>query len=170
MTPRLRKLTLVTHIATSVGLLGAVASFLGLAVAGLASHDALLVSSAYQAMDLITWVVIVPLILASLLIGIASSLGTNWGLFQYKWVTTKLVITVASTVVLLLQTQLIGQLASAAANATLSSPEFDHPRIAVILHSGGGLLVLLVPMVLSVYKPWGRTRYWRRKLDDLHPV
>src|SRR2546422_282773 len=32
-------------------------------------------------------------------------------------------------------------------------------------HLGGGLLVLLVPMVLSVYKPRGMTRYGRRKQD-----
>jgi len=32
-----------------------------------------------------------------------------------------------------------------------------------VLHSGGGLLVLLVTTVLAVYKPRGMTRYGRRK-------
>ena len=32
-----------------------------------------------------------------------------------------------------------------------------------VLHSGGGLLVLLVTTILAVYKPWGLTRYGRRK-------
>ena len=32
-----------------------------------------------------------------------------------------------------------------------------------VLHSGGGLLVLLAATVLAVYKPWGMTAYGRRK-------
>jgi len=33
----------------------------------------------------------------------------------------------------------------------------------LVLHSGGGLLVLLVPAAMSVYKPRGMTRYGQRK-------
>ncbi|WP_287123151.1 hypothetical protein [Mesorhizobium sp.] len=39
MTPGLRKFTLTVHVTSSVGTLGAVAGFLALAVAGLASED-----------------------------------------------------------------------------------------------------------------------------------
>jgi len=35
-----------------------------------------------------------------------------------------------------------------------------------VVHAGGGLLVLLVPMILSVYKPRGMTRYGRRKQHE----
>lgn len=35
-----------------------------------------------------------------------------------------------------------------------------------VVHPAGGLLVLLVPKVLSVYKPPGVTRYGRRKLRE----
>jgi hypothetical protein len=31
------------------------------------------------------------------------------------------------------------------------------------LHSGGGLLALLVTTILAVYKPWGMTPYGRRE-------
>jgi hypothetical protein len=38
------------------------------------------------------------------------------------------------------------------------------PRaLTFVLHSGGGLLVLLVTTTLAVYKPRGITRYGRRK-------
>ncbi len=40
MTPRLRKFGLTAHVTTSVSWLGAVAGFMALAAAGLASHDA----------------------------------------------------------------------------------------------------------------------------------
>jgi hypothetical protein len=35
-----------------------------------------------------------------------------------------------------------------------------------VVAAGGTLLLLLVTTTLSVYKPWGRTRYGRRKLDE----
>lgn len=39
MTPRLRKFALTAHVTSSVGWLGAVATFLALAVVGLTSQD-----------------------------------------------------------------------------------------------------------------------------------
>jgi len=44
------------------------------------------------------------------------------------------------------------------------TPETLHTeRISLVVHSGGGLVVLLVPMVLSIYKPRGLTRHRRRR-------
>ena len=57
----LRKFALTMHLATSVGLLGAIAAFLALAVAGLASADAPMIRAAYPAMELTARRVIVPL-------------------------------------------------------------------------------------------------------------
>ncbi len=76
ITPRLRKFALTAHVASSVGSLGAVAAFLALAVAGLTSQEVRIVRGAYLAMGLTTWFVVVPLILASLVTGLISSLGT----------------------------------------------------------------------------------------------
>src|SRR5438874_1789414 len=102
MKPGLRRLMLTAHVATSVGSLGAVAGFLALALAGLAGHDARIAGAAYASMELITWFVIVPAILASLLTGLISSLCTSWGLFRQYWVVVKLLLTVFATFVLLL--------------------------------------------------------------------
>jgi hypothetical protein len=65
-------------------------------------------------MDLITWLVVVPLALASLLTGVVSSLGTRWGLFRYYWILVKPLITPFATVVLLVHIQSIELLAGAA--------------------------------------------------------
>jgi hypothetical protein len=105
MTPNLRKLVLTAHIASSVGWLGAVASFLALAVAGLISRDAQIVRATYLAMELTAWFVIVPLSFASPLTGIVQSLGTTWGLFRHYWVLIKFLMTIPCTVVLLLHMQ-----------------------------------------------------------------
>src|SRR5881628_3305955 len=82
MAPSLRKFALTAHVTSSVGLLGSIAAFLALAVAGLTSQDAQIVRAAYLAMDLAARFVIVPLAFASLLTGLIQSLGTPWGLFR----------------------------------------------------------------------------------------
>jgi len=35
----------------------------------------------------------------------------------------------------------------------------------LMIHAAGGILVLLVITTLSVFKPWGRTRYGRRRMQ-----
>jgi len=166
MTPRLRKFALTAHVTSSVGWLGAVATFLALAVAGLTSQDAQIVRAAYLAMELTGWYVIVPLCLASLLTGLVQSLGTTWGLFRHYWVMTKFLITIISALILFGFTQTLGHLGDLAADTTLSIDELRNLGQSPVLHSGGGLLALLVNTTLSVYKPQGMTRYGRRKQHE----
>src|SRR5882757_8218586 len=97
-----RRLVLLLHVTTSVGLLGAVAAFLALALAGNGGD-----AGAYGAMRLVTWQVIVPLAIAALVIGAVSSLTTPWGLVRYWWLAAKLAATVVAVGVLLLQTRTI---------------------------------------------------------------
>ncbi|MCF6111018.1 MAG: hypothetical protein E5Y65_25665 [Mesorhizobium sp.] len=164
MTPGLRKFALTAHVTSSVGSLGAVAGFLVLAVAGLTSKDSQLVRAAYLAMELTAWYLIVPLILASLLTGIVQSLGTPWGLFRHYWVVAKLLLNLVVAIVLLLQLELIGYLANVAVDTTFSSADLRGLRISPVIHAAGGLLVLLVPVALSLYKPRGLTPYgWRKQ-------
>ena len=167
MTPALRNFALTTHVASSVGWLGAVAVVLALAVAGLASEDAQLVRAAYLAMELIGWFVLVPLSLASLLTGLLQGLGTTWGLFRHYWVVFKLLINVFATVVLLLYMQTLGYLAGLAAETTSSGADVTAMRSASpVLHAGAAVLLLLVATILAVYKPRGMTPYGRRKQDE----
>jgi len=171
MTPRLRKFALTAHVTSSVGWLGAVATFLALAVAGLTSQDAQIVRAAYLAMELTGWYVIVPLCLASLLTGLVQSLGTTWGLFRHYWILAKLVINVFAIIVLLMYMQTLGYLASVAAETTLSGGDLGGLRSpSAVVHASAALILLLVAATLSVYKPRGVTRYGRRKLRDQRMV
>jgi hypothetical protein len=164
MMPRLRKLVLVAHVTSSVGALGAVAVFLALAVVGLTSQDSQMVRAAYIANGFIAWYAILPLLLAALLIGVVQSLGTHWGLFRHYWVLAKLLLTVLTIIVLLLQMDGISYMAGVAAETTLSSADLLGLRRSLRLHAAGGLLVLLVTTTLAVYKPQGITRYgWRKQ-------
>lgn len=163
MTPRLRKLVLTTHITFSVGWLGAVAAFLALAVTGLTSKDALTVRAAYLGMDVTAWFVIVPLSLASLVVGLLQALWTPWGLFRHYWVLLKFLITTLATILLLVHMRLVTHLARVAAETTLSSVDLRAMRIELVSKAGAALLALLVTTTLSVYKPGGMTAYGRRK-------
>lgn len=114
---------------------------------------------AYLAMGLTIWYAIVPLALASVVIGIVNALGTSWGLFRHYWVLTKLLLTMFATVILLIEAQTVAIMAQEAVSGA-------DPRTlpGSLPHSIGGLLVLLGVTVLSVYKPRGVTRYgWRRQ-------
>jgi uncharacterized membrane protein len=160
MTPRLRKLALTVHITSSVGWIGAVAAFLALVIAALSTQNGQTVRSAWVAMELIGWYTIVPLAIASLLTGLIMSLGTPWGLFKHYWVIFKLILTVLSITVLLLNMQTVSSLAAIAAQS--ESGDLLGMQ-GELLHAGVGLLVLLVITTLSVYKPRGMTRYGHRK-------
>lgn len=167
---------------------GAVAGFLALAIAGLTSQDAQMVRSAYLAMELIAWFVIVPLSFAPLLTGPVLSLGTPWGLFRHYWVLFSLVLTVFATVILLNHVPTVSFFADVAAETDSADVgglggdllhNGDHMSTEAnpggnlgglggeLLHAGGGLLVLLVVQVLNVYKPRGMTPYgWRKQQEE----
>ena len=167
MTPRLTKFALTAHITASVGWLGAVAGFLALAVAGLASQDAQVVRAAYLIMQPTGWFVLVPLSLASLVTGLVQSLGTRWGLFRHYWVVFKLLINVFSTVLLLSYMQTLGYIATAAADTTSSLADLRPLGVSPVIHATAALLLLIVATTLSVYKPRGLTRYgWRKAREQ----
>lgn len=102
MNPGLRRLTFTTHVTSSLGWFGAVIVFLALAVIAMTSQDERTVRGAYLVMAPAAWFVLVPLVHASLLTGIALSLGTTWGLIRHYWVVLKLGITVFCTAILLI--------------------------------------------------------------------
>lgn len=164
--PRIRKFALTGHVTFSVGWMGAVACFLALAVAGLAGRDAQLVRGAYVALKVIGWFVLVPLSFASLLTGLIQALGTGWGLLSHYWILFKLVTTVIATALLLVHMQVAGHVAEAAASSDLTGGELAGMRVQLTADAGAALLVLLVAVALSVYKPRGMTRHGWRKLPE----
>ncbi|MEQ7780293.1 hypothetical protein [Xanthomonas hortorum] len=166
MAPRLRKFALTTHVIFSVGLLGAIAAFLALALAGLTADKAAIVRATYLAMDVTARFVIVPLAFASLLTGLIQSLGTSWGLFRHYWILAKLLLTVFATAIVLAKIRLIGYAAHLAAETILPRADLRMAGMELAVHAAGGLLVLLVPAILSMYKPRGLTIYGQRKQHE----
>ena len=164
MPPALRKAALLVHIVSSVGWLGAVAAFLVLAIAGLTSVDPQLVRAAYVGMDLIGWMIIFPLSLASLFSGIIQGMGTVWGVFRHYWILIKLVITALATVLLLVHLQPVTAMADMALATDLGPSDMNGMRIQLVFDAGAAVLALLITSVLSVYKPRGLTRHGQKAL------
>jgi hypothetical protein len=163
VTPRLRKVALTVHVTTSVGWLGAVACFLVLSILGLARVDPRTAGGAYIAMRDITWWLIVPLCIGTLISGVVQSLGTSWGLFRHYWVFIKLLLTALATVVLLAHTRPIDHVANIAVGSSLSRLELRDLRVQLVGDAAAAIAVLLATTVLSVFKPRGLTRYGLRR-------
>lgn len=166
LSPGPRKILLVLHVSTSVSLMGAVAGFLVLAIVGLVNSDPTVGRSVYPAMNLLTRILILPLVLVSLGVGVVQSLVTPWGLFRHWWIVAKLAINFIVLAVLLVQMRGIRLVAEAAASGGSLDGLFG-VRASFIFHASGGLVALLVPLVLSIYKPRGLTRYgWRKQAEQ----
>jgi hypothetical protein len=127
--PEFASLRSLHTFTSSVGCRGSVAAFLALAIAGVTSGDSETVRAAYLAMHLITWFVIVPLSLASLLTELIDSLGTPWGLFRHYWVVTKLLLTLLATIILLVHTQPIDRVADVASRMDLIAGDLRQVRL-----------------------------------------
>lgn len=164
--PGPRKILLVVHVTVSVGMLGTVAAFLALAIVGVVGREPHTAQAVYPAMALIARLLILPLVFASLLIGVVQSLVTPWGLFRHWWVIAKLAVNIFVAAVLLVQMPGIGFVANTVAS-NLPVDNMLGVRMSFVIHAAGGLVVLLIPMALSIYKPRGLTRYGWRKQTEL---
>ncbi len=174
MTPRIRKLTITAHVACSVGWLGATAAFLVLSIAGLISHDAGVVRGTYLSMNLISRFVIIPLSFGAVATGLLQALGTPWGLFRYYWILLKFGLAIFATFALLVHQFAVMAVAakrvSGAAVETLFSTDLSGLKTELVRAPSLAILLLFVTTTLGVYKPWGLTRYGRRKQQERRKV
>ncbi len=157
MPPRWNRFVLLLHILSSISWIGAAVVYVVLALLVLDTTDADTIRGILPAMQTITWYVILPLGIAALATGVVQSLGTRWGLLVHYWVAFKLVLTLISIVVLLSYTRSIDQAAELAAQGDDLAALTELQSPAHLIHSAGGVVVLLVASILSVYKPKGLT-------------
>lgn len=157
VSPPLRKALMAFHVACSVGWMGAVAVFIALDLAALSDPEQSRLL--WLALDATGWTLLVPLAIATLVTGVTVALASPWGLLRHYWVLFKLLITAFATLILVMQTQTFADRATLAAD-----PNTDPATLgSELLHTGGGLVVLSLALILSIYKPRGMTRYGQRK-------
>ena len=168
MGPGVRKLSLTAHVVFSVGWLGAVVAFLGLAILGLTTDDIETVRTAYVSTEVVGFFVVLPLCVLAFITGLIQSLGTPWGLIRHYWVLVKLVLTVVATAVLVLHLSPIARAADIARTDQLSTSDLSGLRGQLVVYAVTALAVLLMTASLSVFKPAGQTRYGRRARGAAH--
>jgi hypothetical protein len=167
MKPGLRIVVLAVHIVCSLGWVGALGAYLVLDLTVAYSQDATTLRAAYIAMGLITRWSIVPLAFATLATGLIMSLFTKWGLFRHYWTLISLVLTLFALAVLLIERLTVDYFAGIAADPNTSEATLQGLG-STLLHSIGGMVVLLVITWLNIYKPKGITPYgWRKQQEQL---
>jgi hypothetical protein len=158
---RLRRGTLVAHVAVSVAWLGAALSLLVLTGGALAAGGDRR-AGLYDAGALLGGRLLPVLALAALGTGLACGLLSPFGVLRWWWVVVKLVLTVGLAAATL--TLLAARLAEA---ARLSAAGPVPARVAgqVVVAPAVASVLLLVVTAVAVLKPWGRTRWGRRTMD-----
>lgn len=158
LSPAPRKLWLTLHVGFSAGWLGMSAAMTVLSLLGMLTTDVDLQRAVYFIMHLFDLALIIPLVLLSILTGLMVSLGTPWGLFQYWWVVIKLLIAVSIVGFAAAQENFwVRELAEQTAQnrATDGGPVALNLVICMIVF----FIALWIATILSIYKPWGRTRW-----------
>jgi uncharacterized membrane protein len=147
--PRTRRALLSAHVISSVGLLGASAALLLLAVTAGATGDAELRRSGYRFMTMFGFVFGIPLSFTALISGVTLGLGTKWGILRYPWVTIKLALLVTT---ILSGALVIGRGSEQMADGAGGSETMLAAAAAY------NVAALAASTVLSVYKPGRRRR------------
>jgi dipeptide/tripeptide permease len=156
---RSRKVWLTAHIGFSVGWLGAAYCMLVLGTVGLLAGDLPLRIAAYQLMHLFDEAVNIPLGLSMLATGLVVSLRTRWGLVRHRWVLTKFV---AGTLTLILAPLLSVPRVEAAVAGLRAGTGLGTLPVEIVSVSVAVVTTLTAMTAVSVFKPWGPTRWAAR--------
>jgi hypothetical protein len=128
-----------------------------LADPGSAAAPGAVAEASYRSMKVFADWLLAPLAILTLLTGVVLSLGTHWGLARYWWVWVKFWLTLATTAasVLLFRATVDGTVADVAAGREILPYEMVVPPVV-------SLTAYTFMTVISVLKPWGRTKRGRR--------
>lgn len=160
-----RRAVLALHVLCGVGWMGLDLGLFVLVVTGATADSGPVVAAAYTAARLVIPVVVPVLATGMLVTGVWLGLGTKWRLTEWTWVLTKLAIGVVLTVLvyvalvpgaLSIPTELTGTAAEVRDAVGGADTDLLFPPVVSFLALGFSL-------VLSIWKPWGRTRWSRRR-------
>lgn len=159
-----RKIVLVLHVMLAVGWLGVTFADLALGVTVLTTDDPELQHAMFRALGVIADVLLIPIAWSAFLTGLLLALGTRWGLVRHKWVLTKFLLT---TLVVTLTTFSLTPGLKERRDTVENSPsgeliplEFDD-RMGMISAGIISTSIYVICVLLSILKPWGRTRWAR---------
>ncbi|MFB6849354.1 DUF2269 domain-containing protein [Streptomyces sp. NPDC056373] len=156
---RARRAVLVVHVVISASWLGLSLGLLALGTTAASTGSAVTVEASVRAMKLFADLLLIPVALLTLLSGLVLSLGTVWGLARYRWVYTKFWLTLATTTatVFVLRPAVNSAVTAVAAGGPL--PDAGDVLFGPVV----SLSAYVFMTVISVLKPWGKTRRGHRR-------
>jgi uncharacterized membrane protein len=158
---RARQWLLFLHVVSSVGWMGAGAANVVLAVTALTSDSAEIRRVCYQLINRLDFALVIPLAFSSLGTGLVVSLATKWGLLRYRWVVTKLVLTLA---VIVFSTFGVGVWVEQSIAATAGSAATSPAARSLVAGALVNIAAFLFMTWASIAKPWTKTAWGRRAL------
>jgi hypothetical protein len=163
VSPPLRKVMLAAHVIISVGWLGLIMGMVAMAVAAVLTSDPKTQYSVYDMMNLLDQIFLGMTSLFALITGLVGAAGTKWHLMRRHWVATKFVLTL---LIMCLGFGVIHQLIIRAYTLTQNGAPVAEVRsvgLPLAIFSSSALVTLIFMAVLSTYKPWGFTKYGKRR-------
>ncbi|NEE14094.1 DUF2269 domain-containing protein [Streptomyces sp. SID7499] len=154
-----RRAALVVHVTVSAGWLGLSLGMLALGITAATTGSAVTVEASVRAMKLFADWLLLPLAFLTLLSGLLLSLGTKWGLARYRWVYTKFWLTLATTTatVFALRPGVNSAVTAVVAGGPL--PDAGDVLFGPVV----SLSAYVFMTVISLLKPWGKTRRGRER-------
>lgn len=155
LSPRTRKVVLITHIASAGAWLGLDLALGALVFTAFTAEARPAAAAAASIASLATWPLIVIGVL-TLVSGILLGLGSKFGLARYWWVLVKLALNlVLVTLVVLVLAPGTGALAASALDSLESGASLEL-RSTLVFPPIVSSTAVIVAMSLAVIKPWGR--------------
>lgn len=155
---RTRKGVLVVHIASAGAWIGIDIVMAVFVFTALLTDDTSVKALCYQALELFAVWPLLTVGLICLASGVTLGLGTKYGLVRYWWVAAKLTINLLFNALVLVSLKPgtsdvaeQGRRLAAGDDVTVVAGDLIFPPIV-------SPTLLMVAVVLSVYKPWGRIR------------
>lgn len=166
LSPKWRKMVLLLHVVSAVGWLGLHIGNVTFAITGLVTDDPVTQRTVFRAVDLLGGMLLIPISLLAFTTGVVLALGTRWGLVRHWWVLTKFVLTLIPVILipvsLLPGYRDLAELVNEAPAGQVVDTGTSGPSlvIAAIVSTS----MYLTSVTLSVFKPWGRTKWGKRRL------
>lgn len=161
LSPVARKVWLTLHVGISVGWLGLSLGMVTLALTGLLAETHALRHGAYEIFHIFDLTIVIPSVVLTIITGLVVALGTPWGLVKHWWVLVKFVISLSIPAAAAVESRWVTELVARTADPA-GKPGTLGVALAIVV--GGFAVLLWTATVLSVVKPWGRTRWGRREL------
>lgn len=170
--PKPRKALVAAHAVFAACWIGVALTFVAMAVVAMSTNDIHATIAIYKLMATFDITLLPWTNFATFLTGIALSMTTKWGLIRYYWVAAKIAVAVGILVMafgfLHDSLERAGEEAARLATTGGTVAHISGAAEVVLWGFGCALLSLVGALLLSLYKPGGRTRRGRRLAAAAH--